>query len=198
MESVAANVELLVPLIGNGIHECLGRHGLVEGRVHDDCVRDIGHDLAGGFDSHDVGRHVKRSERDDGLELLDDLVGDKGALLEDLSPVQDPVAYGSDFGDVLDDAVSLVCDELYDELDCFFMGGTGELVGEFLLAGCLVLDGRILKSDSFDDAYCEDVLLIPVIYLILGGRASAVQCQNNHCVSSDIVVRQTPESCQPL
>ena len=79
------------------------------------------------------------------------------------------MAYGSDFADVLDDAVSLVCDELYDEFDCFFMCRTRELVRVFLFACCLVFDGRIFKSDSLDDAYCQDVFLIPVIYLILGG-----------------------------
>ena len=91
--------------------------------VHDDCVRNIRHDLSGCLDAHDVGRHVERSERDDGLQLLDDLVGHQCALLEDLAAMQDPVAYRTDFGDVFDYSVSLVCDELYDELNGLFVCG---------------------------------------------------------------------------
>ena len=80
--------------------------------------------------------------------------------------MQAPVAHGADFRDVLDDSVSLVRDELYDELDGFLVGRAGELVGELLLACGLMLDGRILQSDSFHDAHCENVLVVPVVYLV--------------------------------
>ena len=169
VEAVASDVELLIPLVRYCVHVCLGRHGLMESGVHDDCVRDVRHDLSGCLDSHDVGGHVERSEGDDGLQLLDDLVGHKRALLEDLAAVQDPMAYGTDLGDILDYSVSLVCDELYDELNGLFMCGAGELVLELVLACSLVLDCRVLKTDSLYDSHSQDVFLVPVIYLILGG-----------------------------
>ena len=55
---------------------------------------------------------------------------------------------------------------LADELDGFLVGRAGELVLELLLACGLMLDGRILQSDSFHDAHCENVPVVPVIYLV--------------------------------
>ena len=63
--------------------------------IHDDCVRNVWHDLPCSLYTHDVRRHVERSKRYDSLELLYDFVRNKRGFLEKLASMQDSVAYSS-------------------------------------------------------------------------------------------------------
>ena len=76
MEAVATDAVLLVKLIGNGIHESLGRHGLVEGGVEDAHLGQTGHKLLDGVDALQVGGVVQGSQVRALLEGLEYLVGE--------------------------------------------------------------------------------------------------------------------------
>ena len=58
MEAIASYIVISVPLIGNGIHECFLRHGLMPCSVEDDGLGNGRHCFPGCFNAHDIGRHV--------------------------------------------------------------------------------------------------------------------------------------------
>ena len=140
MEAVAAHVVLRVPLIRHGIHEGLLRHRLMEGGIHDDRVRHARHELHRALDAHDVRGHVERSERDERLELLDDLLVDKRGFLEKLSSMEDPVAYRTDLAEALDASIGRIDKHLEDKFDRFLVRRGYEALVVLFLAGRLLLD----------------------------------------------------------
>jgi hypothetical protein len=60
------------------------------------------------------------------------------------------------------------------------MVGAIVLKGVFFLSLCFVGNKGTPLGDPFDDTHGQDVLGVPVVDLILGGRGSAVQRKNNH------------------
>ncbi len=180
MESVAAYVVLCVPLVGNCIHEGFIGHGLVPGCIQDNGLGNIGHGLAGRLNTHDVGRHVQRTEGDDLLQLLDYLVCYQCGLFEYLTTMEHPVTYGSNLLQVLDDAVLVIEQHADDQLDGFLVGGGGKFSVVLFLSVGFMLNSGILQSDSLYDAYSKNILVCPVVDLVLGRRAAAVQGQNYH------------------
>ena len=92
MEAVAADLVLLIVLIGNGIGIGHGGHGLVEGSVEHGDHGHAGHELLAGLDADDVGGVVERGEGIALLDCLHDLVGDDDGLGKLFAAVDDAVA----------------------------------------------------------------------------------------------------------
>ncbi len=64
VESVPAHVVALVKRIGKRVVERVGRHSLVEGGVKDRDLRHLGEMFPGHFNTRQIGRVMKRSQRD--------------------------------------------------------------------------------------------------------------------------------------
>ena len=97
VEAVAARGVFFIPFAGNSVLESFFGHRLVPGRVHDRRVRNVGHDLLRGLDSHDVGGHVQGSKVNDLAEAVQNFGRDQNALCELFAAVQNAVAHRSDF-----------------------------------------------------------------------------------------------------
>ena len=80
VEAVAADVQVFVVLIGKAVHIGLRRHGHAELRIEDGNVGSTREKILADFDAHEVGRVVKRSERDAVANDLLDLIVDKLGL----------------------------------------------------------------------------------------------------------------------
>jgi len=104
----------------------------VEGGVEDDGLGDIGEHFAHGVDAGEVAGGVERGEVFEAFDLLDDLIGDEGAVLEDFAAVSDAVTDGADFLEVADDTQLGVGEGVEDDFDAFGMVGDGELLVVFL------------------------------------------------------------------
>ena len=61
MGAVTADTVLLIILVGQGVHVGLRLHGLMEGGVENDYLRDLGKDLLHSADTEDMGGVVERS-----------------------------------------------------------------------------------------------------------------------------------------
>ena len=79
----------------------------------------------GSFDTHHVGGHMEGSQVVETLECFQNIVVDDHGLLELLTAVKNPVAYGLYFAQIGDASVLGADESLYDPLDRFLMGGTG-------------------------------------------------------------------------
>ena len=108
--------------------------------IKNNCVRNIWHNLSCSLNSANVCRHVKRSEWNNSLEFLNDIVSDEGALLKELAAMQDSVAYCTDLRNALNDSVLGISNHFDDKFYCLFVGGACELVSKVLSACCLVLN----------------------------------------------------------
>ena len=78
------------------------------------------------------------------------------------------------------DAVLLVGDGLEDQLYSDDMVGTLVLETYVGDARCLMVYYRAFLPDTLDDSAGEYVFLVPVVDLIFDGRASAIECENDH------------------
>ena len=59
VEAVAADVVLLIVLVGDGVDVGLGGHGHMEGGVEHGHLGRLGHDLLAGLDAHEIGGVVE-------------------------------------------------------------------------------------------------------------------------------------------
>ena len=91
VEPVTADVVLLAPRARDGVRVRDLRDRVVEGRVEDHHLRQVGEQLAGHRDALEVGRVVQRRQRHQRLHGRDHVVVDQGRLGELLAAVHDPV-----------------------------------------------------------------------------------------------------------
>ena len=162
VEAIAADLVLLVILIGQGVSIGHGGHGLVEGGVEHGHHGGVGHQLLAGADADDVGGVVQGSQ---GVALLDgghDLVGDEDGLGKLLAAVDHAVTHRIDLGHGADDAVVLVHQGVQHGLDGFGVGGHGHVGGlDGSLAGGLI--GKLaVDADALTQALGQDLLGIGV------------------------------------
>ena len=79
-----------------------------------------------------------------------------------------------------DDTSGGVGDGLDNQLDGLLVGGAGLLLYKLILSlGLVGNDGTVLGY-PLHNAGSQNILFAPVVHLVLGGGATAVQCQNNH------------------
>ena len=183
MEAIAADLVILIVLIGQSIHVSLGGHGLVEGGVeHGHLGHVLAHDGGAGVDAGDVGGVVERSQRDAVLQSLHDLVGDEDGLVESLTAVHHAVTHGVDLLHGTDDAVLGVHQGVQHGLDGLGMGGHGHIDSvQDLFALHLGLIGEFaVDADALAQALGQQHAGLRVEQLILQGRTASVDDENVH------------------
>ena len=158
----------------------------MEGGVEHGDHGHAGHELLAGLDADDVGGVVQGRE---GIALLDgghDLVGDDDGLGELLAAVDHAVTDRVDLLHGADDTVLLVHESVQNSRDGFVVSGHGDVGGlDGLLALELGLVGELaVDADALAKALGEQRAGGGIEKLILQGRASCVDDQNIHVVSS--------------
>ncbi len=182
VEAVAADVVLLVVLVGNGVDIGLGGHGHVERGVEDGDLGGLGHDLLAGLDAHQVGGVVKGAEGNALFDGFNALVVDDAALGEGGAAVEDAVADGVDLVGAGDHALLRIDHDVQNGLDGLVVGGHGDVVLDVVAAGDLM--GQLaVDADALAEALGEDLAGVGVHKLILEGRTACVDDQDFHCVT---------------
>lgn len=92
VEAVAADAVLVGEIGGDRVRGRLRGDRVVEGRVEDRDVRDVGEGLLRGLDALEVRRVVQRGEVGEVLDVDLDEVGDERRLVEALAAVDDAVS----------------------------------------------------------------------------------------------------------
>ena len=177
-------MQVFVVLIGKAVHIGLRRHGHAELRIEDGNVGSTREKILADFDAHEVGRVVKRSERDAVANDLLDLIVDKLGLGHGLAAVQDAVADGVDFALVPDDALLGIREKLDDKLHGFLMRGEGLLLDDLfgmIAVGCDLMGQHAHgKANAFGDTGAEDLMAVHFEELIFAGRRSSINNENFH------------------
>ena len=179
VEAVAADVVLLIILIGNGVDIRLGGHGHVESGVEHGNLGRLGHDLLAGLDAHEVGGVVEGPKGDALLDGLDAGVVDDAAGGEGHAAVEDTVAHSGNLIGGGDDALGGVHHDVQHCLDGLVVGGHGDILLHVLTAGDLVGQAAV-DADALAQALGEHLAALGLHELILQGRAARVDDQDLH------------------
>ena len=137
------------------------------------------HDLFAGFNTHQVGRIVQRSQGEAVTDRLFRGVVHNNRGRERAAAVQHPMADSTDFISALDHAELRILQDLEHQLCSGFM------VRDLLCDLSLFVTGAVLQlaalnADTFDQALGQLLLAVHVDQLILQGRRTCVHNQNFH------------------
>ena len=180
VEAVAADLVLLIVLVGQSVGVGHGGHGLMERGVEHGDHGSVGHESLAGLDADDVGGVVQGSQR---IALLDgshDLVGDKHGGGELLAAVNHTVAHRADLIHGSDHAVGRVHQSVEHSLDGLGVSGHGHIgLLDSLLAGGLIGELTV-DTDALTQTLGQDLLSLGVEQLILQRRTAGVDYQNIH------------------
>ena len=132
VESVTTDAVFLVIFVGQAVEIRLRRQSAVKCRVKHDRLRHTGQYLAHSVDTSQIAGGVERSQMLEALDLLYHLVGNDGAVLENLAAVGNTVADSADFLQVLDNANLRIGQSLEDYLDTLSVVGNRQLLIVFL------------------------------------------------------------------
>ena len=183
MEAVAADLVLLVILIGDGVQIGVLGHGLVEGRVEH---RHLGHVVAqhrpAGLNADDVGGVMQRRQGGAVLHRLHHLVGDENGAGEALAAVDHPVTHRVDLLHGGDDAVVRVHQGGQHRLDGLGMGGHGDVRRRHGgLALHLGLIGEFsVNADALAQAFGQQMAGFRIQQLIFQRRAAGIDNEYFH------------------
>ena len=181
MEAVAADLILLVVLVGQGVGIGYRRHGLVEGGVKHGHLGHVGtHDGLAGLDAGDVSGVVEGGQGDALLQSGHHLVVNLYRAGEGLAAVHHPVAHRIDLLHGGDHAVVRIHQSVHHRLDGLGMGGHGHVHRvDGVLAGGLVGELAV-DADALAQALGQHLLVVGVQQLVLQGRAAGVDDENFH------------------
>ena len=172
MSAVAADVVFRVEFVGNGVEVGVLGNRLVEGRVEDGNVGNARQELLCDVEADDVRRDVKRIERIDAFDLLDDVMIDEAGLGELFAAVHDAVSDGLDLVEGFERAVQK---EVKDAFEADFMRRENFVRDlDFLAVSRLVFENANFFADAFDVAFGQNIAGRHVEELIFHGRRAAV------------------------
>ena len=183
VEAVAADLVLLVILIGDGVQIGVLRHGLVEGSVEHRC---LGHVVAqhrpAGLDADDVGGVMQRRQGGAVLHRLHHLIGNQDGVGKAFAAVDHPVTHRVDLLHGGDDAVDRVHQSGQHRLDGLGMGGHGHVGGHGgRLALYLGLIGKFsVNADALAQAFGQQMAGFRVQQLIFQRRAAGIDDKYFH------------------
>ena len=168
----AAYVALLIIFIGDGVHVGLGRHGLVEGGVEHEDLRQGREHLAYGFVAFQVGGAVQRSELHVLAPFVQHFRRDDPALGEAASG-HDAVSGSGNLVQALDGTVLGVEQGVEHQTDALGVGGAGRL-DDFRFALNLGFQEGTFQSDFFNTSGGQHGPVVHFIEFVLDGTATAV------------------------
>ena len=182
VEAVAANLILLVVLVGQCVEISLLRHAHAESRIKHSDIRLSGHSGLAGFNTHEVCRIVKGGQIEAVRNrLLDVLINQNGRTVI-RSAVNHTMTDCGNLIRALDDTVRRIDQRLHDKLNRLLVSRHSDLELILLAARRRMCEQRALDSDSLAETLREHTLILHIDQLILERRASAVHDKNFHCV----------------
>ncbi len=134
METVAACSVFFVPFLWNSVAVACRRHCLVPCRIHDCNVRNVRKNFLRCFNTHDVCRHVERSETDYRTESVENFRSNFYRFCEFVSAMEYAVTNSTDNAHVRNNAVIFVSNGFKNELDCFFVSRARAFLYKFVLS----------------------------------------------------------------
>ena len=187
VEAIAANLVVLIVLMGDGVGVSHLRHGLMESGVEHGDHGGVGHQLLAGLDTNDVGGVVQRSQIVALLDTGHDLVGDQHGLGELLAAVNHAVTDSVDLGHGADDAVLSVDQSVQNSLDSLGVSGHSHIsaLNDLLALGLI---GKLaIDTDALAQTLGQDLLSLGVEQLILQRRAAGIDNQYVHWNQSPLL-----------
>ena len=175
--AVTADAVLLIVLVGKAVHEGVGRHRLVEGRVEGDDLRDRREHGLHGTDAQQVRRIVERGEIAAEVDLLQDVVVHEDGTGEEIAALDDAVADRLDVLEGSQDARLGIRQRLQDQLHAHPVVRDGKILHDLLASGRSVLEDTGGKADLFRDTFGDDVENVVVLHiqqLVLDGRTATI------------------------
>ncbi|OPZ75914.1 MAG: hypothetical protein BWY79_01889 [Actinobacteria bacterium ADurb.Bin444] len=180
MKTVAPDAEVLIVVIGDAVGVSRLGHGLVERRVENGHLGDLGEDFHHGPNTHEVGRVMERSEGSAVFDGLEDLVGDDGRSGELLAPVDNPVSHRPQLVQAVQGSVLRGEKGFEDKLDAHLMVGDIHIGDHGFHAAFDVLDPGSGDADALHEPLAEHLFRAHVEKLVLQRRTPTIQNQNFH------------------
>ncbi len=200
VEAVLAHVQIGVVMVRQTVAERLRRHGLMERGIKYGDLRNVRQHLLAGFDAHQVGGIVKRTQRDVFLDGGDACIVDQAGSGELFAAVQHAMANRANFRKVGNDAgagqmravraffdFQIGAILAYQHVQNHFHGfcvGSGLLQFHFLdlLAVPAIgqIGGGIHGADAFYESLRDHGFIFHVDQLKLQGGGTGVDNQNLH------------------
>ncbi len=155
MKTVAADLVLLIILIGKSIQIRLLRHGLMKRRVEHCHHRHIRHDLLAGIDADQICRIVERRQIVALLDGFQHLVIDDYGRCKLLAAVHHAVSDRVDLVKRLHYAVIRVCERVDHQFDRHSVIGHRRLDLYFILAGRRMGEHAAIDTDPLAESLRE-------------------------------------------
>jgi len=166
VEAILTNMELLVILIREAVHECLLRNGLVECGVKNNDLRHVRQDLAASPQSQCMTVVMYRSQFAEFVDLFDDLIGNQSGLGEHFCTLYYTVTNCGNFVHAGDHSTLAGSQCVYQTGKCFCM--CREIAVLFhLYAGSGLVAQVTIDTDTVAVALCDDRLIFHIDELIL-------------------------------
>ena len=188
VEAIAADAQLFVQRVGQGIQIRFGSQGHAEFGIENAHIGNAGEELFRNVDAHQVGRVVQRAE---GEAVADDffyLFVDKHGIGDRFAAMQHAVPDCRDFRLVLNNALFGVQKQGNDVFHPFNVRGEGTLDNDFLFLVCtgsnLMAQFAHRLPDTFDDTGAQNGLVVHIEQLVFTRRRTRVDDQNFHCSTS--------------
>ena len=170
VEAIAANLIFFKILVRNRVNISLRRHGGMEGCIEYRNLRNLlAKNLLAGTDALQVYAVVQRSQRDQFLDGIDNLLVDQNGVHELHAALHHTVAHRGDLGQIFDHADLGVYQSVLDLHEC--RNVIGHVHRQLLLAavGGLMTENTISKANSLAVSFCEYFLIGHINQLIFQG-----------------------------
>ena len=175
MEAVLSNAELLVILIGNGVHICLFGHCLVERGIKNSNLRNfLAENLGAGVNALNVSGIVQGCKGRELLDFAENVGVDKNGMIKVSAALYYAVADCGNLAQILDCAVLGVDKSVLNSLKCLSVVLHLGFAFNLLTVVGLKADKRAVCADSFAVALSQYALVCHINKLILKRRASGV------------------------
>ncbi len=183
VSTVTANAVFLIILVRQTVHVGVGRHGLVESGVEGNYLRNAGKSVLHGVDTQQVGRVVERGKICAEGNLVQHVLVHQHGAGEEVSTLHNAVTHGLNVFQRLEHTRLRVCEGLEDELHALFVIRDGNVQNYLILSSGSILENAGRKADFLCNTLCnyiKNVVAFHVQKLVLDGRASAVDYENDH------------------
>ena len=187
VEAVAADLVLLIILVGQGINIALGGHRLMEGGVEHGHHGGGGHNGLAGLDAGDVGGIVQGGQRDALLQGGHHVGVDPGGGGKLLAAVDHPVAHRVDLGHAPDHAVLGGGQGVQHGLDGLSVGGHGNLKLQLQVLGGDLVGQAAVDADALTQALGQHRPGVGVHELVLQRGTARIDDEDFHVTIRSLI-----------